>query len=40
VGDGLKVTNCHAVGADAANDGFLNCVGDIIVWCSNGTSSR
>ena len=29
VADGLKVTDCWAVGADAANDGFLNCVGDI-----------
>jgi len=27
--DGLKITGCRCIGADAANDGFLNCVGVI-----------
>lgn len=29
VADGLKVTGCRAIGADAANDGFINAAGDI-----------
>lgn len=29
VADGLKITDCWAVGNDAANDGFLNCAGDL-----------
>lgn len=31
--DGLKITNCRCVGADAANDGFLNATGGDIDRC-------
>ena len=27
--DGLRITGCRSIGIDTANDGFLNCVGDI-----------